>query len=523
MKYFSFILFNIIFIGIALVESRRECIASKGHDSPYCVCNTTYCDDLDPIVPQPKGTVLVFETNKKGDRHKQTELKVSTQYTETADESIVLTIDKNTKYQKIMGFGGAFTDASGLNLKSLPQELATNVIKDYFSANGIEYSMGRVPIAGADFSPRAYTYNDQKDDFELKTFALQKEDEDYKIPYIKMARNMSSHSLNLFASPWASPAWMKTNGHLNEGGFLIGAPGTKYYKTWANYFVKFLDAYKANGIEFWGMTVENEPAAGYQATYGFNCLGFNETLERDFVKLDLGPALKAAGYGRDKLNLMVFDDNGDKIINWADVCFNDKETAQYINGIAYHCYGNGGKWWDVLETVHARHPDQFVISSECCQEFKVLKQGTLMRLGVWGNSESYARDIMNNLEHWTRGWVEWNLVLDMYGQPNWAHFSSEAPILVNSTSKEYYKDPKFYILGHFSKFLAPDSVRVSIKADKTVDGFNSVAFVRPDNATVVIVYNQRDIATDLIIKDQTVGQIKTKIESRSLQTYIYWN
>ncbi|CAG2165024.1 unnamed protein product [Oppiella nova] len=454
MKYFSFILFNIIFIGITLVESRRECIARKGHDSPYCVCNTTYCDDLDPIVKQPKGTVLVFETNKKGDRLKQTVVKVSTQYTETADESIVLTIDKNTKYQKIIGFGGAFTDASGLNLKSLPQELATNVIKDYFSSNGIEYSMGRVPIAGCDFSPRAYTYNDQNDDFELKTFALQKEDEDYKIPYIKMARNMSSHALTLFASPWASPAWMKTNGHLNEGGLLIGNP---------------------------------------------------------------------AGYGQDKLNLMVYDDYGDKIVNWADVCFNDKETAQYINGIAYHCYGNGANWGDVLEKVHQRHPDQFVISSECCQEFKILKAGTPVRLGVWDNSESYTRDIMINLEHWTRGWVEWNLVLDMYGQPNWAHFSSEAPILVNSTGKEYYKDPKFYILGHFSKFLAPDSVRVSVKADKTVNGFDSVAFVRPDNAMVVIVYNQRDSPTDFIIKDQTVGQIKTKIESRSVQTYIYWN
>ncbi|CAG2166816.1 unnamed protein product, partial [Oppiella nova] len=451
-------------------ESRRECIASKGHDSPYCVCNTTYCDDLDPIVKQPKGTVLVFETNKKGDRHKRTELKVSTQYTETADESIVLTIDKNTKYQKIIGFGGAFTDASGLNLKSLPQELATNVIKDYFSANGIEYSMGRVPIAGCDFSPRAYTYNDQKDDF---------------LEFCK------------------------------REVFLL--------------LLIFLDAYKANGIEFWGLTVENEPGAGYQATYGFNCLGFNETLERDFVKMDLGPALKKAGYGQDKLNLMVYDDYGDKIVNWADVCFNDKETAQYINGIAYHCYGNGANWGDVLEKVHQRHPDQFVISSECCQEFKILKAGTPVRLGVWDNSESYTRDIMIVNEN-----IVLNLVTcspthltlnhELYMPVGLTRvFSSEAPILVNSTGKEYYKDPKFYILGHFSKFLAPDSVRVSVKPDKTVNGFDSVAFVRPDNATVVIVYNQRDIPTDLIIKDQTVGQIKTKIESRSLQTYIYWN
>ncbi|CAG2103888.1 unnamed protein product, partial [Medioppia subpectinata] len=505
-------------------ESRKECIAREGLDTAYCVCNITHCDELDPVVRQPAGKVLVFETNKRGDRLKQRELKVSQQNTQTSEDSIVLTIDKNTKYQKIIGFGAAFTDASGLNLKTLSPELAQQVINDYFSANGIEMSMGRVPIAGADFSPRPYTYNDQKDDFELKSFQLQKEDFDYKIPYIKLARSVSPHKLTLFASPWAAPAWMKTSGHINMGGFIIGKPGEKYYKTWANYFVKFLDAYKSNGIEFWGLTVENEPAAGYQPKYGFNCLGFNSTLERDFVKLDLGPALSRGGYGSDKLNLMVYDDGlyKDRIVDWADTCLNDKDTAKYINGIAYHCYGNNGLW-PVLDIVHERHPDHFVISSECCQEFKIYPPGTVMNISVWSHSETYARDIMNNLIHWTRGWVEWNLVLDMYGQPNWAKFSSEAPILVNSTAKEYYKDSKFYILGQFSKFLSPDSVRVSLKEDKTVNNFQSVAFVRPDGATVVIVTNLRDNPTNIVIKDQSVGQINTRIEARSVQTYIYWN
>ncbi|CAG2103710.1 unnamed protein product, partial [Medioppia subpectinata] len=504
-------------------ESRKDCIAREGKNTVYCVCNITHCDDLDPVVRQPVGKVLVFETNKRGDRLKQRELKVSTESAHISEDSIVLTIDKNTKYQKIIGFGGAFTDASGLNLNSLPPELAQNVIKDYFSATGIEYSMGRVPIAGADFSSRPYTYNDQKDDFELKTFQLQKEDFDYKMPYIKLARSVSPHKLTLFASPWGAPGWMKTNGHLYGGGQLIGNPGEKYYKTWANYFVKFLDAYKSNGIEFWGLTIENEPEVGFIKDYKFNCLALNATLERDFVKLDLGPALTRAGYGRDKLNLILFDDSRQYMIDWLDTCFNDKESAKYINGIAYHCYGNSFTNWDILETVHQRHPDQFLISTECCQAFNILPPGTAVNLGVWEQAEFYTKDIMMNLQHWTRGWVEWNLVLDMYGQPNWAKYSSEAPLLVNSTAKEYYKDSKFYILGQFSKFLAPDSQRVSIKADKTVNDFNCVAFVRPDNSTVVIVYNLSDNPTNLVIKDQSVGLINTKIEARSLQTYIYWN
>ena len=97
---------------------------------------------------------------------------------------------------------------------------------------------------------------------------------------------------------------------------------------------RFLNSYKSNGIEFWGMTVENEPKAGFNPNYLFNCLGFTAENERDFVKKDLGPALEQAGYGRDKLTLMIYDDGrNDQMIDWIDTCFNDTETAKYVHGI----------------------------------------------------------------------------------------------------------------------------------------------------------------------------------------------
>lgn len=137
---------------------------------------------------------------------------------------------------------------------------------------------------------------------------------------------------------------------------------------------------------------------------------------------------------------------------------------------------------------------------------------------------SFAVLFIQNLQHWGTGYVEWNYALDMYGQPNWAGFSSEAPILLNATAKEYYKDPKFYVLGHFSKFLVPDSVRVGVTADQTVDDtFNYVALRRPDNATVVVVYNLKDQKVEFVINDPNNGKIITQIEGHSVQTYIYWN
>jgi len=130
---------------------------------------------------------------------------------------------------------------------------------------------------------------------------------------------------------------------------------------------------------------------------------------------------------------------------------------------------------------------------------------------------------LKNLQHWVTGYVEWNFALDLYGQPNWAGFSSEPPILINATAEEYYKDPKFYVLGHFSKFLVPESVRISLTMNETKNNLNAIAFLRPDNATVVIVYNLNKDPISLVINDPQSGNLSVSISPNSIQSYIYWN
>jgi len=147
-----------------------------------CVCNATYCDNF-PALQKPKtGFASVYESNKAGDRFKETELKVeSSQKTSNAAVSQTVTIDGAQKYQSINGFGGAFTDTTGQMLKLVPESLANSVIDSYFSADGIEYSMGRIPIAGSDYSVRPYSYDDVDGDLNLTHFALQKEDLEWKV------------------------------------------------------------------------------------------------------------------------------------------------------------------------------------------------------------------------------------------------------------------------------------------------------------------------------------------------------
>ncbi|CAG2122255.1 unnamed protein product, partial [Medioppia subpectinata] len=177
------------------------------------------------------------------------------------------------------------------------------------------------------------------------------------IPFIKQALKVSPHKLRLFGSPWSPPAWMKTNHRLNESGYIRG---DQYYQSWANYFVKFLDAYKSHDIPVWGLTVENEPLAGLQPHYAFNCLNFTGPAERDFVKLNLGPTLAKAGYTPDVLKLMVFDDNSNFLADFVKPILTDKEAAKYVSGIAYHWYNNnpmGGFPDPFLTEVHNTYPN----------------------------------------------------------------------------------------------------------------------------------------------------------------------
>ena len=168
-------------------------------------------------------------------------------------------------FQKIKGFGGAVTDAAGHNIYSLSPDATKNILSAYFSPTaGIEYNILRVPLAGTDFSLREYSYADEaSNDFELNHFQLQSEDLNWKIPFVQAAKAISQKEISLFASPWSAPRWMKTNNDFKGNGTLIGPEGGKYYQTWANYYLKFFQAYKEHNLTFWALTAQNEPTDGF--------------------------------------------------------------------------------------------------------------------------------------------------------------------------------------------------------------------------------------------------------------------
>ncbi|KAJ8974328.1 hypothetical protein NQ317_002511 [Molorchus minor] len=227
----------------------RECNTREFEYGIVCVCNSTYCDDVPELEELPFGSFQLYTTSES-----QPGLNSRTgEFSSVQQPSISTVVIGETRYQTIIGFGGAFTDATGVNIRSLSEGTQQNLLDSYFAQNGIEYSLRY------GFSPRPYSYDDvDSEDINLEHFELQEEDLNYKIPFIQAALNRTS-TLKLFGSAWSAPLWMKT--HKLWSGY--SSLKEEYYQAWADYAIKFFDEYEKYDIAFWGMTTGNEPLNGF--------------------------------------------------------------------------------------------------------------------------------------------------------------------------------------------------------------------------------------------------------------------
>ncbi|GMS92376.1 hypothetical protein PENTCL1PPCAC_14551, partial [Pristionchus entomophagus] len=410
-------------------------------------------------------------------------------------EGVVIELDPSTLYQEIIGFGGAFTDAAGFNIRSLPKGAQDMLIKQYFGPTGTEYTLGRVPMASTDFSFSQYSYDDVEGDLDLAHFALAQEDIDYKIPYIQQAVELqkSSGGLKLFAAPWSPPGWMKTNGQMQGGGTLLGAVDGPYYTTWANYFVKFFEAYLAQGISFWALTPQNEPNTGSHANYAWQTLYFNAQTEGDFVKNHLGPTLKTSEASKN-LTIMGMDDNRFLLPDWADVysqMYADPDVASFVAGLGVHWYEDEIVHESVLTTTHERHPDKFMLATE-------------------------------DLNNVVAGWTDWNLALDMEGGFSWAKNNVDAPIVVDGD--EFYKQPMYYAMAHFSKFLKPGARRVKVTLPELPTQVSLLGAVMVDGKRYVTICNKNNTDdVNISISEKGIGGVYTTVSvpAHSIVTVIW--
>lgn len=291
----------------------------------------------------------------------------------------------------------------------------------------------------------------------------------------------------------------------------------------SRFISRFLEEYKKVGIQIWGLTTGNEPLNGFIPFFKFNCMAFTPQLQRDFIKLDLGPALAAAGY--EHVKLMILDDQRYLLPGWADVVLADPVAASYVAGIGFHWYGNNFAPASILDRVHKSHPDKFLLATEATEGASPLELRHVI-LGSWERAENYARDIIDDLNHWTTGWIDWNYSLNENGGPQWPTNPCDSPIIVNASAKEFYKQPMFYSLGHFSKFIPPESIRIGIDIEKQLFSpfshkLDAVSFVTPKGSSVTVILNGHDHVIPITVAD-VVNRVKytTQVSARSITTLV---
>ena len=469
-----------------------------------------------------KLNVEVYETSAKGNS-----LKKITQFS-TEGTPLKIILNPEEKFQTITGFGGSFTEASASLLNRLSKANRNKVLAAYFSEDGANYSLTRTHIASCDFSLSNYTYAKVENDLEMKHFTIEDDKADL-IPMILEAQAISKDGFNIIASPWTCPPWMKDNKKY-VGGKLL----PEFNDAFSLYFSKYLEAYKKEGISIWGVTVINEPHGNgnnWESTL------FSPEEMTLFVQNHLGPTLEKEGWNAVKI--FGYDQNRAGLPEWVDAMFKNEATSKYFAGTAIHWYESTYDYFaKELQYAHNKAPNKYLIETEGCVDSEIphwnddawywKKEATDWGWD-WASEKDkhlhpkyapvnrYANDIIGCLNNWVDGWIDWNMVLDRQGGPNWFKNWCVAPVIVDPEKDEVYFTPLYYTMAHFSKFMRPGAVKIGCEINDKV--LVATAVKNPDESIAVAIFNPTETKQTIEIQ---LNNNKTiiSIDGQALQTVV---
>ncbi|MEM6878551.1 MAG: glycoside hydrolase family 30 beta sandwich domain-containing protein [Bacteroidota bacterium] len=475
-------------------------------------------------------TTKIVVTSEAGDKMAERE-NVDFQTGEV--EGHIVEIFPEEVKQTLDGIGSSFTESSAFVLAHLSEAARQEVMQQIYSEGGANFSLTRTHIGACDFSVEGkYSYADVVGDADLEQFTIAPDSEGFPqeaypgvdvtsydlLPMIKEAQaikaGQSDQELRIIASAWTAPAWMKDieewyipgtpeNNHQGTGGSLK----PEYEETYADYILKYLDAYAGAGIDIWGLTPVNEPHGNNGQ---WESMHFTPETQNEFIKSYLGPKLKAGGH--EDVRVLMYDQNRNGMDEWTSAILGDEETSDYVYGTAIHWYESTfNVYEDELVKAHESYPNHAIIHTEGCIDdlgkpappgigdpdgFQ--EEGWFQNDDFWWNANAtdwaytapwaspsieehpmyvpvhrYARNIIVSVDNWLSGWVDWNVVLDHNGGPNHVGNFCGAPIMINTETDEVYYTPVYYVLAQLSRSMRPgDQV---LKTQKQTDGLDSDA------------------------------------------------
>ena len=450
-----------------------------------------------PKKPGELGKATLYLTT--GDQNKLLSREPDLARTEMDNSTLpTINIDVNDLKQEMEGFGAALTGSSAYVLNQKMSSGQRQVLlEDLFSTNGISLSYARMTIGASDFSLSDYTYNDlapNEVDYELKNFSIANDKQDV-VPVFKEILTLNP-DLHIMGSPWSPPAWMKTNNSLIGGELKKEA-----YGVYADYFVRFIEAFREEEIPIKAITVQNEHL---HANAGYPCMLMSSQDQNTFIRDYLGPVFEERGLNT---QIILYDHNWDNT-QYAISILNDPMTKKYVVGSAFHGYAGDV---NAMSLVHNAHPDRGLYFTEI--------SGGGWATNFSDNLQWNMRNVfMGTTNNWSKNVLLWNLALDEnMGPTNNGCQDCRGVVTINSQTGEVTKNVEYYALGHFSKFIPSGSQRVGNHSSGDLSGLVFVSFIRPDGGKVLVISNDSIAGRELKVTESQ-SQIIYTIPAKSVAT-----
>ncbi|TDN94991.1 glucosylceramidase [Salegentibacter sp. 24] len=393
----------------------------------------------------------------------------------TQEKGPTITIDTSQTFQEMDGFGYTLTGGSALHLNKMSDSARSAILQELFGTGKDELGVSylRLSIGASDLDKEPFSYNDLpkgETDVNLENFSLANDTLNL-IPVVKEILKIAPE-IKILGSPWSPPVWMKDN-KGTRGGSLM----KEYYPVYANYFVKYIEAMKEQGIIIDAITIQNEPLhPGNNPS--MLMLAENQAA---FIKDHLGPLF--AEHNIDT-KIILYDHNADRP-DYPISILNDPEVAKYVDGSAFHLYGGE---IEALSEVHKAHPDKNLYFTEQW----VGAPGDFAQEMSWHTKNL----IIGAPRNWSKNVLEWNLAADENQEPHTDRGGCDRCLgAITIDGNKVIREPAYYIIGQASKFVRPGSVRV---ASNEPEHIANVAYLTPDGEIAIILQNTSE-------KDQSVN------------------
>jgi len=372
-------------------------------------------------------------------------------------------LDTSKKFQKVLGFGGAFTDAACYMFNQLAPAAREQLFHEMFHPSEMALSVCRICVGSSDYALKAYSFDEGEPDSDLARFSIA-HDREYILPVLRQARQ-ANPDLFLFASPWSPPGWMKSNGSM-----LGGSMRRHFLPVYAKYFLKFLQAYAAEGVPVQAVTPQNEVDTDQDGRMPA-CIWAQE-YEIEFVGSHLGPLLESSGV---PAKIWILDHNYNL---WGRVMdeLEDDQLRKYCNAVAWHGYAGTP---DMMSRVQDAFPAVEMYWTEGGPDCK--DPSYLTDWCKWGATFS------STLRNGCRSITAWNLALDELGRPNIGPFSCGGVVTINSRTKEITRSGMYWALDHFSRVIRRGARRFDSQG--SASDLQHVGLENPDGQQVLIVTN----------------------------------